>query len=122
MLKEIQNTGRMPDVVSYNTVIKGFCRKGLMQEAIRVLLEITTKGIQPSIVTYNTFLSSNVGMELFGEANEVIIFMIEQNCRPCELTYKIVVDGYCKAGKYQEAMDFVSKIKDINISFLMINL
>ncbi|KAG2384552.1 Pentatricopeptide repeat-containing protein [Vigna angularis] len=116
ILKGIQNSGPEPDVVSYNTVIKGFCRKGLMQEAIRVLSEMTTKGIQPTIVSYNTFLSGYVGMELFDEAIEVIRFMIEHNCRPNELTYKIVVDGYCKAGKHEQAMDFVSKIKEIDIS------
>lgn len=43
--------------------------------------------------------------------------MIENNCRPDELTYRIVVDGYFKAKKYDEAMDFVSEIPQVDNSF-----
>ncbi|GAU41422.1 hypothetical protein TSUD_26020 [Trifolium subterraneum] len=117
MLKEIRNSGLNPDVVSYNTVIKGFCKKGLVQEAIRILQEMTNNGIQPCPITFNTFLSCYAGKGLFAEADEVIRYMIEHGCMPNELSYKIVIDGYIKAKKHKETMDFVSKIKEIDISF-----
>jgi pentatricopeptide repeat domain-containing protein 1 len=51
------------------------------------------------------------------EIDEVLSYMTKHDCRPNELTYKIVVDGYCKAKKFKEAMDFVSTITDIDDSF-----
>ncbi|KAK6159066.1 hypothetical protein DH2020_006380 [Rehmannia glutinosa] len=101
-----------PDLVSYNTVIKGFCRQGLMQEAMRTFTEMTARGIRPCIVTYNTFVAGFSGRGFFDEVNEVISYMIQHDCRPNELTYNTVVDGYCKAKKYKDAMDFVSRIKN----------
>ncbi|PPD88044.1 hypothetical protein GOBAR_DD15036 [Gossypium barbadense] len=117
ILKGLQESGGKPDIVSYNTVIKGFCRKGLMQEAIRILSEMTTKGIRPCIFTYNTFVAGYAAQGMFTEIDDVISHMIQHNCKPNELTYKIVVDGYCKARRYKDAIDFVSKIKEIDDSF-----
>jgi pentatricopeptide repeat domain-containing protein 1 len=88
-----------------------------VQEAIRILSEMTNNGIQPCPITFNTFLSCYAGKGLFAEANEVIRYMIEHGCMPNELTYKIVIDGYIREKKHKEAMDFVSKIKEIDISF-----
>ena len=88
-----------------------------MQEAIRILSEMTTRGIRPCIFTYNTFVAGYAAQAMFTEIDDVIGYMIQHNCRPNELTYKIVVDGYCKARRYKEAMDIVSKIKEIDDSF-----
>ncbi|GKV48069.1 hypothetical protein SLEP1_g54905 [Rubroshorea leprosula] len=109
ILKGLQTSGGNPDLVSYNTVIKGFCRQRHMQEALRILSEMTTRGIRPCIFTYNTFLAGYAAQGMFKEIDEVISYMIQQNCKPNDLTYKIVVDGYCKARNYKEAMDFVKQ-------------
>ncbi|PQM40475.1 pentatricopeptide repeat-containing protein [Prunus yedoensis var. nudiflora] len=79
--------------------------------------EMTARGIRPCIFTYNTFITGYAGQGMFSEIDEVISYMTQNNCKPNELSYKIAVDGYCKARKYKEAMDFLSKIKEIDNSF-----
>ncbi|CAM9001120.1 unnamed protein product [Rhodiola kirilowii] len=117
ILDKLHKAGAKPDLVSYNTVIKGFCRQRLMHEAIRTMSEMTARGIRPCIVTYNTFITGYAGQGMFPEINDVITYMIQHDCKPNELTYKIAVDGYCRANKHEEAMDFVSKIKEVDKSF-----
>ncbi|CAA3002928.1 Hypothetical predicted protein [Olea europaea subsp. europaea] len=95
ILHRLQESSGKPDLVYYNTFIKGFCRKGLVEDAIKTFSEVTSRGIQPCIVTYNTFIAGFSARGLFTEANEVISFMIQHNFRPNELTYNTIIDGYC---------------------------
>ncbi|KAK4755754.1 hypothetical protein SAY87_009511 [Trapa incisa] len=97
VLGRIQSLGRTPDLISYNTVTKGFCRQGLMQEAIRIFSEMSGRGIRPCIVTYNTFISGYAAREMFAEIDDVVEYMFQHGYRLNELTCKIIVNGYCKA-------------------------
>ncbi|KAK4798034.1 hypothetical protein SAY86_030360 [Trapa natans] len=98
VLGRIQSLGRTPDLISYNTVIKGFRRQGLMQEAIGIFSEMSGRGIRPCIVTYNTFISGYAAREMFAEIDDVVEYMFQHGYRLNELTCKIIVNGYCKAG------------------------
>lgn len=88
-----------------------------MQEAIRIFSEMTVRGVRPCIVTYNTFIAGYAARGMFAEIDDVIEYMFQHDYRPNELTCKIIVDGFSKAGKYEEAMEFLSKIKELDDSF-----
>ncbi|KAE8686258.1 hypothetical protein F3Y22_tig00111070pilonHSYRG00056 [Hibiscus syriacus] len=46
----------VPDLVSYNTVIKAFCEMGSSDSARLMLDEMEKKGVQPDVITFNTLL------------------------------------------------------------------
>jgi pentatricopeptide repeat domain-containing protein 1 len=113
ILMRLKSSNKLkPDVVSYNTVINGFCKQGLIKEAQRVLSEMIEDGVAPCVVTYHTLVGGYASREMFSEANEVVSYMIQRKLRPMELTYKRVVDSYCRAKRYEEARDFLAVIAE----------
>ena len=43
-------------MVSYTSIILGYCRLGMLDEAVRVLNEMFVSGESPNLVTYNILI------------------------------------------------------------------
>ncbi|CAA7046711.1 unnamed protein product [Microthlaspi erraticum] len=54
--------GVKPDVVTYNTMISGFCRKGLKEEASALFRKMKEDGPLPNSGTYNTLIRAYLEM------------------------------------------------------------
>ena len=48
--------GHVPDVVTYNSLLNGYCKKSKIDEALHLFHEITEKRMKPDVVTYKTML------------------------------------------------------------------
>merc|ERR1719476_1319686 len=48
------------DVITYNTLLKGYCAQGDLQGARRLLVEIEAAGLKPNDVSYNSVLNTAV--------------------------------------------------------------
>jgi pentatricopeptide repeat protein len=48
--------GHEPDIMTYNTIVLGLCKKGKIQMAINILHYMICERHQPDVVTYNTLL------------------------------------------------------------------
>lgn len=44
--------GVLPDVVTYSTLIDGYCKASCMRDALEVLDSMVERGILPDVVTY----------------------------------------------------------------------
>lgn len=49
----MEKEGKWANVVTYNVLIKGFCRAGKLEDANRLLNEMLEKGLNPNRVTYD---------------------------------------------------------------------
>ncbi|KAL0368767.1 UNVERIFIED_CONTAM: Pentatricopeptide repeat-containing protein [Sesamum calycinum] len=96
-----------PDIISLNTVIKGFCKMGRVEEALQVFDDmIMGKFCAPDEVTYSTIIH---GLLNSGKAEEAVYFlrnvMPEKGFSPGVVTYNAVLRGLFKLGLANHAME-----------------
>jgi len=58
----------LPDVITYNVILDGFCRQGRMKEAELVLEKMIEKGVNPDRFTYTSLINGHVSQENLKEA------------------------------------------------------
>lgn len=54
--KMLQGGHCMPNVFTFNTIIKGLCTRGDNNAAIQLLRKMEDMGCKPSVVSYNTII------------------------------------------------------------------
>jgi pentatricopeptide repeat protein len=81
------------DVVSYNTLIKGYAQKGEMTKALSCLEKMSASGLKPNIITFNTAMDSAVRCKKPGEAWRLLNHMRTAALVPDKYTCSILVKG-----------------------------
>ena len=71
MLEKMMDMGLSPNVVSFNTLISGYCNKGLFGLALKVKSLMVENGVQPNVVTFNTLINGFCKERKRHEANRV---------------------------------------------------
>ncbi|KAL4303724.1 hypothetical protein GQ457_10G001750 [Hibiscus cannabinus] len=93
-----------PDVSSYTTLMRGLCKKGLVESAKKVFDEMPCK---PNSFAFNTLIN---GFCKKGDMESArLLFdemMTEVDCSPEIVTYTTLIDGYCRKGDFVEARNF----------------
>ncbi|KAF4373962.1 hypothetical protein F8388_007868 [Cannabis sativa] len=49
----MEKDGKRANIVTYNLLIKGYCEKGMLEDANRLLNEMLEKGLVPNRITYD---------------------------------------------------------------------
>ncbi|KAM7507450.1 hypothetical protein LguiA_017903 [Lonicera macranthoides] len=120
------------DVSTYTTMIRGFCKMGMIADAEKVFDEMPCK---PNLVTYNTLVNGFCKKGLMESARILVSRMVEskdclpdtkgkldeakkcfdemvsRNCEPNVLTYNALVYGMCLSGNVDEAKRMLSKMR-----------
>ncbi|KAH0906843.1 hypothetical protein HID58_038670, partial [Brassica napus] len=91
-----------PTVVTYTSLMGGYCSKGKTHSALRLYHEMTGKGIVPSLYTFTTLISGLFRRGLVREAVKLFNEMEGWNIKPNRVTYNVMIEGYCEEGD----MDF----------------
>lgn len=81
------------DVVSYNTLIKGYAQKGELGKALASLEKMAGHGVSPNSITFNTVMDSAVRCKQPGEAWRVLKVMREAGHVPDKYSCSILVKG-----------------------------
>ncbi|GJM85027.1 hypothetical protein PR202_ga00755 [Eleusine coracana subsp. coracana] len=48
--------GLEPDIVTYNTLLSGYCKTGRIDNELSIFWEMSLKGVKPTTVTYSVIL------------------------------------------------------------------
>jgi len=79
------------DVVSYNTLIKGYSQEGNFESAFEVLHRMRTRGLQPSAVTFNTAMDAAVRSRKGEAAWELLQEMRNSGLSPDKFSCSILI-------------------------------
>jgi len=97
-----------PDLITYSTLLKGYCHIGDLERALRVAEVIKARGLRCDELVYNTLGDGCVkandvcaGVGLFEE-------MIANGLRPSAITHSILVRLYERAGYKDNASEAVA--------------
>lgn len=90
-----------PDVSSYTILMRGLCKKGMVESARKVLDEMPCK---PNLIACNTLINGyckNGDLESASLVFDKIL--TEADSLPDVVTYTTLIDGYCRKGEFVEA-------------------
>ncbi|XP_026441938.1 pentatricopeptide repeat-containing protein At3g22470, mitochondrial-like [Papaver somniferum] len=102
--------GLETDTVSFNTMIHGYCRKDMLEEAMLVFSRMKQREIRPTAVTYNTLLWGLYQVGRITSAERFFEEFLASGVSPNHVTHHIKLTAYCKNGKMGEAVKLVESL------------
>lgn len=100
-----------PDVISYTSAIKAFCKKGLFDNAVSLLEEMAAKGVAPNAVTFKFLLTECYHGGMFSEAENAWRLMKEKNVEPNLRCYNSRIQGLVSEKRLSEAIETVKELE-----------
>ncbi|KAJ4838689.1 hypothetical protein Tsubulata_003124, partial [Turnera subulata] len=101
----------VPDLETYNTVIKSFCESGNSSSGYSVLAEMGRKGVKPDTATFTELIQGFYKEEKFEEVEKVLKMMQEEYGIEAGIsTYNARIQSLCKLKKAKEAKDLFSEV------------
>ncbi|KAM7522686.1 hypothetical protein LguiA_012588 [Lonicera macranthoides] len=112
LFDEMIEKGIYPNVVTYSSLIQGFCNVGQLEEATRLLREMLEKKVSPDVYvrTYKTMINGLCQEGLFDEAKELLMRMEECGSIPDDVTYNVIVQGFLTGSQCSEALLLMEKM------------
>ncbi|KAL2338730.1 hypothetical protein Fmac_013176 [Flemingia macrophylla] len=99
------------DLVSWNTIIGGFGTHGLGKTALKLLKEMSDLGISPDSVTLSCALSACSHSGLVDEGVQLFYRMTKDfGLTPVREHFSCVVDMLARAGRLEDAFDFINQM------------
>lgn len=99
-----------PDLITYSTLLKGYCQVGDLDKALQVAETIKACGLKCDELVYNTLMDGCVkandlsaGVGLFAE-------MTQSGMKPSSITHSIFLRLYQRNGYKQNASDAVAQL------------
>lgn len=89
------------DVISYNTVVKGYAQAGEFGRAIAILEKMSDRipPVTPNLITFNTIMDAAVRAKQTDEAWKVLAEMRRQGLTPDKYSCSILVKGLVQNGE-----------------------
>lgn len=111
---ESQESEPIVDVVSYNTVIKGFAQAGMLPRCFDCLHEMRSHGLEPDDVTFGTLLDMCIADNDMKSASEVVDLLVRGE-RPVDTVMcTLFIKGFVRAQKLPQAIELYEEMKRRN--------
>ncbi|KAK6934833.1 Pentatricopeptide repeat [Dillenia turbinata] len=108
LFSKMEELGVCPNVVTYNNLIHGLCKRGDVDNAFFYKQKMIQNGVDPSLVTYSVLINGLMKLNRLDQANCVLKEITDKGFVLNEIVYNTLIGGYCKIGDISEAL----KIKD----------
>ncbi|KAM7489327.1 hypothetical protein LguiB_026811 [Lonicera macranthoides] len=99
VLEVMIQIGEIANVVTYNSLMDGYCSRGQIEEAEKA----TTQ-------TYTIMINGLCLEGLLDEAKEFLIKMEKIDCFPNSITYSVIIQGFLKSSQYNKAIELIGKM------------
>jgi pentatricopeptide repeat domain-containing protein 1 len=104
-----------PNLTTYNILVKAWCDHRRLEVAWDVVGRMRARGVEPDVVTYNTVASAYAKNDETWRAEELVVEMMRARLRTSERTWGIIVGGYCREGRLEEALRCVRQMKEAGV-------
>ncbi|XP_010495770.1 PREDICTED: pentatricopeptide repeat-containing protein At5g46680 [Camelina sativa] len=109
--------GVLPNVITYNTLIKGYSRFVGIDEAYAVTRRMREAGIEPDVATYNSLISGAAKQLMLNRVLQLFDEMLHSGLSPDMWSYNTLMSCYFKLGKHGEAFRILNE--DIELAGLV---
>ncbi|KAI5648100.1 hypothetical protein M9H77_34105 [Catharanthus roseus] len=93
-----------PSVVSFNTLISGYCRSGNLREGFRLKKGMEEIGVLPDVYTYSGLINGLCRVSALSDSIELFNEMCTKGLVPNDVTFTTLIDGHCKNGMIDMAI------------------
>eukprot|EP00933_Yihiella_yeosuensis_P033263 TRINITY_DN26_c0_g1_i2.p1 TRINITY_DN26_c0_g1~~TRINITY_DN26_c0_g1_i2.p1 ORF type:complete len:872 (+),score=200.07 TRINITY_DN26_c0_g1_i2:162-2618(+) len=101
----------VPDVITFSTIVKGFCVAGDLEKALALMSEMkATKGSEPDELTYNSMIDGCVKTGRIDTAMMLIDEMKASGIHPSNYTLSIICKVLGRAKQAEKAVAMVQSI------------
>ncbi|XP_021729730.1 pentatricopeptide repeat-containing protein At3g09060-like [Chenopodium quinoa] len=100
----------MPNLETYNILIKISCRKRQFDQAKKLLDWMWSYGVRPDGYSYGTLINGLVKCGTLLDALKVFDEVSERGLTPDVTCYNILIDGYIKSGLVDEAKEIFQRL------------
>merc|ERR1719375_271161 len=115
LLEEMKNNKAEPDIITYSTLVKGFCLSGDLDRAFRVLEEMEGDGkFAPDEIMYNSLLDGCAKLHRVEDAQNLLEDMQENGVHPSNYTLSILVKLFGRTRRLNQAFKIVDQISSQN--------
>merc|ERR1719456_2121445 len=98
--------GVTPDLITYSTVIKGFCVQGDLEQAIQLFTLMRKRGIMPDAVLFNSILDGAARKQMTSLVEQVFNDMESSGVSPGNFTLSILVKMYGRNHDLETAFSY----------------
>merc|ERR1719378_1728314 len=92
LFQQMQAVGVQPDIITFSTLVKGYCMDGDIDKGFAVLKDMTSRGKhEPDEILYNSLLDGCAKQHRVDDALGLIESMAKNNVRPSNFTLSILV-------------------------------
>ncbi|OJT10080.1 Pentatricopeptide repeat-containing protein, mitochondrial [Trametes pubescens] len=110
---KMEQNGPSPDIITYNTFIRYYGRKGELKAMAEVLKELERAGVKADVYTFSTLLSSL--LKVRPDADQIVLnFMKKHDVLPDTTALTAIIDHQlreCSPQNLKVAMDLMAKME-----------
>jgi len=107
----METDGGLADVVTYNTLMKGYARSGCIEDCFALFDKLHKMDISPSQVTYGILLDCCINENQVERAMEVFNNMTKGGCPLNTILYTMLIKGFTRSGDVEQAMNVYRQMK-----------
>ncbi|CDY68088.1 BnaCnng57550D [Brassica napus] len=110
-MERMQVIGIVPDVVTYNCLIRGYCDlRRELDAALSLLDDMYLINKHADVFTYTTLVDALGKKGRIEEATELMKKMLHKGIDPTPVTYRTVIHRYCQMGKVDDLVAILEKM------------
>ncbi|KAL0741761.1 hypothetical protein Bca4012_083274 [Brassica carinata] len=98
-----EEEGFEPDLVTYNTLVSSYCRRGRLKEAFYLYKIMYRRHVVPDLVTYTSLIKGLCKEGRVREAHQTFHRMVDRGIKPDCISYNTLIYAYCKQGMMEQA-------------------
>ncbi|KAL9140235.1 hypothetical protein ABFS82_14G023000 [Erythranthe guttata] len=109
---QLSSPSPSPDSGFYKVMINGFCKNGLIEEALKLYSNFEREGFEPSIELSSILVNGLCSAGRLEEATKMFDEMPDKSLVPDLVVYNLKINGLCKKGKLSEANDLLLEMEE----------
>lgn len=115
IFEEMRASGVEPDLITFSTMIKGYCKQGHLSKSFYMLEMMTQANIVPDEVLYNSLLDGCARSNEVKLGFKVFDSMQQKGIQPSNVTYSILIKLYGKAKSPEKAFGIIEDMQKAGI-------
>ncbi|KAJ1378223.1 Tetratricopeptide-like helical domain superfamily [Sesbania bispinosa] len=104
------------DVITYSTLLHGYTEEENISGILQTKRRLEEAGISMDVVMCNVLIKALFMMGAFEDVYALYKGMLEMDLVPNSVTYCTMIDGYCKVGRIDEALEVFDDFRKTSIS------
>jgi len=107
VLEIMMSNGCLPDIDNYNFVLCALCRKGQVEQALKIFHKLDDVGCHPDVRSYNNIICGLWNMGDRSRAIKMVEEMVSAGIDPDDITYSSILCSLCRGRMVDEAMSYL---------------